>query len=311
MDQTIYVIKDGNENSYEDFVTQMKEAVSEYMADQAEVKIQRVCKNNGVYKVGISVLRKNLNISPTIYLENFYEEYQNGTQFGLLVGKLVKMVEECECPQNLDISFFTDYEKVRNKLMCKVINHSKNEELLREVPYVRFLNLSVVFYCEVEHFGVSNAGILIRKEHQERWGVTVETLYKDALTHMKEDYPPQISPIMDLLKECCPDEENLWEREKDIPMHVVTNQKRFYGASSMLYPNVWKDLAGELESNLAVLPSSVHELIVVPVSTSEEALKMEAMVREINHTQIDEQEFLSDQVYYYDRMSGRLRMAGV
>ena len=84
-------------------------------------------------------------------------------------------------------------------------------------------------------------------------------------------------------------------------MYVLSNQKRVFGAAGLLYDRVLSDAGVRLEDDFYVLPSSVHEVILVPdhVAGSEKELRI--MVHEVNHTQVEPEEILSESVYHYDR----------
>ena len=130
--------------------------------------------------------------------------------------------------------------------------------------------------------------------------------------------------MSELLKEY-PEEIELWEETAEwetkraergcmkhmdaIPMYVLTNDQKIFGAGVMLYKNVLKKVAERMKNNLAILPSSIHELIAVPVKGEAEAAAYESMVREINATQVACEDVLSDRVYYFERKSGRLVVA--
>jgi hypothetical protein len=89
--------------------------------------------------------------------------------------------------------------------------------------------------------------------------------------------------------------------ENRVPMYVLTNRSHYYGAACMLYPKLLKCIGEGLDSNFYVLPSSVHELIILQDLGMEDAATLMDMVKEVNATEVKEEEVLSDSVYYYDR----------
>lgn len=303
--------------TYEAFIEKATEAMKEYIGEDYHVTIQKVKKNNGIVLHGISVFGASRNISPTIYLEEFYEQYCKGNSFGEVMRNLIECYEAHVCHKNLDMSFFLDYEQMRTKIAYKLVNREKNEDLLSDVPYVPFLNLAVLFFCAIENEWIGNGTVLIRNNHLKMWNVTVDKIYEDAIRNTPLHYPVKICTMSDLIMEMmydvsCDNREKIttMEAQKEVaPMRILTNEQKVYGAAVMLYDGVMQKIADGLKSNLVILPSSVHEVIALPVINAKEALSMEEMVREINRTQVGAEEILSDQVYYYERATGRLSVA--
>ena len=141
---------------------------------------------------------------------------------------------------------------------------------------------------------IGSGMILVRESHLEMWHVDVETVYADAMENTPKNYPVRVYPMSELLKEY-PEEIELWEETAEgetkraergcmkhmdaIPMYVLTNDQKIFGAGVMLYKNVLKKVAERMKNNLAILPSSIHELIAVPVKGEAEAAAYESMVR--------------------------------
>ena len=308
------------ENTFEEFTKKVTNAFEAYIGSDAHVMIQKVKKNNGIVLTGLSVFGNGKNISPTIYLEEFYRRYGEGETFVRIMEEFIRCYENHLCDNNIDMAFYTKYEKVKNCLGIKIVNYEKNKELLKEVPHKTYLNLAVLFYCAVENLEIGSGIILIRENHLKMWNVNTETVYEDAMKNAVWKYPAKIYPMPELLKEFpealeWQEEEGgimklEWEDYMDaLPMYVLTNTQKIFGASVLMYDGVLKKVAGKLHSNLAVLPSSIHEVIAVPVQGMAEAAGYESMVREINETQLEAEDVLSDQVYYYERQSGKLMLA--
>lgn len=308
------------ENTFEEFTQKVVNAFEAYVGSDAHVMIQKVKKNNGIVLTGLSVFGNGRNISPTIYLEEFYRRYCEGETFSGVMEEFIQCYERHRCASNVDMSFYAKYEKVRKHLGIKVVNYDKNKELLKEVPHKTYLNLAILFYCAVENPEIGNGIILVKENHLKMWKVNIETLYEDAMKNAVWKYPVKVYPMPELLKEF--PETFEWQEEAEnrigsdweecmevFPMYILTNVQKVFGASVLLYEGVLKKVAGKLHSNLAILPSSIHEVIAVPVSGIVEAAGYESMVREINDTQMEAEDVLSDQVYYYERQSGMLTIA--
>lgn len=293
--------------TYEEFVEKTADAIRSYMGEESKVVVQKVRKNNGVMLTGISIFAKESNISPTVYLEEFYEKYKDGMPLGDIVRELIRCHETHICKSDLDISFYTDYEQVKSRLSCRLIHREKNRELLKEVPYQSYLNLAVVCFCQISNDEIGNGTILVRKCHLNLWEISKEELFRHARKNMQRLFPAKIYSMEELLA----DAQMLpVPREKEAPtMYVLTNEQKLFGAAAILYEGVLKELSDKVGSSMAILPSSVHEVIAVPVSDRADAASLEEMVQEINATQVHPEEVLSDQVYYYDCKKRKLELA--
>lgn len=321
---------------YGEFQEKVKRSVEEYMGDCVRVRIKEVYKNNGIRLHGLVLMREGSNIAPTVYLEQFYKDYENGREFSDVIMEIFRYCRSDSpvCEMNMD--FFTDYEKVKNGIFLKLVNREKNRELLEKVPYVPFLNLALVFYYSVVNEFIGNGSILICLEHLKTWGVDEKTLYQNAFENTREKMGIQLMDMREIIcglfrEQILEDlKRNGGEREKNVTeeeiedlvseakkvmipptsaqMYVLTNRMKNMGAVSMIYQEHLKPFAEKLRRNLFILPSSVHEVILVPDTGAESPAQLEKMVREVNSTQMDPEEILSDDVYYFDRETGKISL---
>ena len=209
-----------------------------------------------------------------------------------------------------------DYELAKEHIAYKLISREKNEKLLEEIPYIPYLDLAITFFCKIEHEELGCGAIQVRNEHMWMWGVTPEQLMEDARKNMRTLYPELVCTMPELLKSVEKEQEvpqemiEEVEKAKEIAMYVVTNAYKSYGAAVMLYEGIFDGLSERLKSSLAILPSSVHELIVLPVRSKEEAASLRDMVHEINTTRVEPEEVLTDSVYYYGKDARTVTLLG-
>lgn len=323
-----------------EFSKKMKRALQKHYGETVTVVLNEVTKNNGVILQGISIMEPDKNISPTIYMNSIFIEYQEGVTFTDCLKKVVNVYENSRTETNINMDFFTDYEKVKGRLVYKLINFEKNKELLDQIPYRKFLDLAIVFYCLVSNELIGNATVLIHHKHCKLWGITVEELYREAMENTPRLLPYEIQNMEDVIRtilidnlrreyvgaqteeqeeaERHPESSEEWLKqmvdqmigesteEEKVTMYVLSNQSRILGAACILYQNLMEKFAEEVEKDFYVLPSSVHELILVPVAEGEKALHLNHMVEEVNQTQLDTEEVLADHAYYYSRDTGKL-----
>lgn len=313
--------------NYSQFIIKIKEDIQERLGGDVSVETIHVPKNNGVMMQGIAIRRPGEKVVPTIYLERYYADYLEGRELNDILEDFLELYEEQGGIEAPDMDFYKDYKMVKERLAPKLINREKNRAMLKEMPHRDFLDMAVIFYCLVDSLQAGTAAILIKNEHLENWGVSVEQLYTDALENAEKMLPGRIQTMEELLSKMVLEEESsMWEwkekeedafptlegapREKEefgeIPLFVLTNSRRYLGAACILYSRVLEEFAGKKGENLFILPSSVHEVILLPESRVKSAENLLRMVVEVNRTQLAPEEVLSDAVYYYDRKSGEI-----
>lgn len=283
--------------SFKEFKEVIKEAVASKVT--GKVSIQKMQKNNGVVLNGLTILTEETNLSPTIYLENYYEYYkENGLDE--TVERIIETYERNKATEHIDISFFTDIEKVRSKIKMRLINYEKNKGLLKNVPHIRFLNLAIVFSAIVQVDKKGAASILIHNHHLELWGLDVDELYNIAMDNTKNDY--EITAMADVVRDIM-DEEFVAERmeEELFPMYILSNHVRLYGATGMIHTEILKKFMEEKQAQkLVIIPSSIQEVLLIPCEENAEMRDFNEMVKEVNATQLMPEEILSDNVYIFD-----------
>ena len=288
---------------FTNFTTLVQREVEKRAGENYRVKLNDVMKNNGVVLRGITLMQDDSNISPTIYLNPYYDAYENGdTTLGTVIDEVIDTYERNKINRSIDMKFFLNYETVRSRIIFKLINTEKNRELLRDVPYIPFHDLSIVFQCLVSEERFGNASILIHNVHLQLWKVNARELYECALenTPLLQGY--ELADMNTVLEEMKAlggiDDEEIEDMQQEVPMYVLSNKSRINGASCILYKDILKDFAMVVDKDLYVLPSSIHEVILLPSDGTQESVQLKEMVREINQSQVEKEEVLSDSVYY-------------
>ncbi len=307
-----------------EFCKKVKKSLGIYIGSGASVNIKQVMKNNGIVLHSIMVTEKERNVSPTIYLDGLHEAYEEGETFSKVMEEILQIYEESRMKKNMDMDFFLDYGRMAGQVVYKLIRYESNRELLSQVPYVRFLDMAVVFYCHVPGTGMDNATILIYNSHLELWGITKERLCRDAQKNTRRILPPRLLSIEEMMKEIfvqdlrqkCgeskDDEEWLAQTAGrimdslvgDVPrpaMYVLGNKRKLFGAAVILYEGILGEIAEAFGCGYFLLPSSVHEVILIPDDNRHNPEELWNMVCEINATQVAPEDVLTDSVYYFSR----------
>lgn len=272
---------------------------------EKSVIVQKLNKNNGIVLYGLTVLEDEINISATIYLEPYYEVYED-TGMEYIVDRLERVYEENKPEQSFDISKILDYESIKENLRAKLINYELNREFLKEVPHRRFLDLAIVAYIalEMEEEIEGNATITVKNNLQQTWKVDTEELIDTALDNIKEDVVvANMSEYVDM--SLFGNTENLFD------IYVLTNRLKLHGAVAMLQKDRLKQFSEELKKEtLTILPSSIHECLIINAEDEDKDTdELREMVKEVNETVVSDQDILSNNVYIYNRTTDKITIA--
>ena len=305
--------------TYQKFEETIVDSINDRLPKGHSLTLKPVNKNNGVVLHGLVINNGHCNISPTIYLDYYYDEYKKGQSVDFLASQIISQYQRFALEDDFDISFFTDYEKCKKNISYKLINYEKNKELLKDVPHIVYLDLAIVFYCLISNIDSrlkainesDTSSILIRNSHMEHWGVTVNDLFEVASVNTPKLLKSEIRNLADIVKELMEEsalspqleeDENLLEDSRQYPMYVLTNKIKLFGACCILYKNLLGEFANKLESDLYIIPSSIHEVLLVPKTIECDSEYLTDLIRQVNSTELDTQEVLSDHVYYYSRV---------
>ncbi len=282
--------------------------MSDALGDEYFCECRDVLKNNGKVYLGLVISKKGEKISPTIYLNSFFEEYKRGKSIKRITDSVVKVYKESVPETEVDLDFFTDFAEVSKKLCFKVINYEKNKKKLKDIPYRRVMDLAMVPLFYFEQKGMRSGYITIMKSHLKLWEISEDELWENVGESAPIVCPVKMREISEYLERLTGQ-----EIEGDICscIYVITNKDEHNGAGAAFYPGVLKELSDYHESDLYIIPSSVHECIVMPDFAGmmgPEAMK--DMIVEVNRDVVADEEVLSDNLYQYSREDDRLYICG-
>ena len=289
---------------YKNFVEYIKENAAYIAGEGGKIAINHVIKNNGREMDGLVIMEKDRDIAPTIYLDSFYEMYIQGENIEKIIRQIEIIYRENRDNITFDVNILKNFDTIKDKIVYKIVNHKSNEKLLEQVPHKRILDLAVVFYCLLDNCGGKGATALIYNNNLKNWNVTVDDVYKAALKNTPDLLHSRISSMSALFDKCGVSVDGKEVDLKDyVPsdMYVLTNETKINGAACILYDNVLYDFAQKLGKDLYILPSSIHEVILLPKLPIFEKNELINMVREVNTEGVAADEILSDNVYEYNR----------
>lgn len=302
----------------EEFMGMVKEAMQKHFEDDYTVMLDIVAKNNGQYRTGLVIKDKGINISPTIYLDSYYEEFRNGACLLELFGKIIRVYEEHRMCVDFDVNSLCSFEMVRERICFKVVNAGLNAQFLESVPHVLLHDLAVVFYVAVSMDVMGLASVSVNNRLAELWEMDADQLFCCAEANTQRLFPADVTDLLKFLSgkitgasgEEEPEVlEELFGCDRGyMPMYIATNREKTNGAAVMLYEGFLKGLAEKLDTDFYILPSSVHEILLVPVSADVKPEVLKDTVSFVNSQEVVPEEKLSDNIYYYNRLTDHVEM---
>ena len=290
---------------YNEFIDALMEVLEDEICNDVSVVMVETVKNNGYIRRGLTLKEKNVNVSPTIYLEEYYDLFKEGREIDKIANDILGCFYRNRLTRDLDMDFFTDYEKVKHQLFCKLINRDMNPMLLKQVPHEDFLDLAIVVYFKFDESALQGASILIKNEHIEKWGIDSSELLHNAKDNTRYNMELLAEDMNTLLKEMCGAVNPCpIIDESACRMQVVSNKERSLGAVFMIFPEVLEKIAKGFNSDLIILPSSIHEFIVVSANDSDDLEMYSEMVKTVNCENVRIEERLSDRAYLYRQLDG-------
>ena len=267
----------------------MVNGIAEYLLQYEieSIRLETVCHNNGVEHVGLVILLQGDYVSPTIYLEQYYQ-YMVRQQASLsdvleLVAKEYRRVEDClqrQEPLTVDL-----------------------DQMLANCPNIPFHDLGITFRYLVKMDEAGIASALIDYDSMEKSACTVEELYCMAKENTIRLFPPFLMRLDEFLRTRFP-QEHVYPEEPEV--YILSNRQFIYGATMLLYKDVVASFAEQMGKSVYIVPSSVNELLLCLTDAKKEKEMLENTLREVNEFVVPDTEFLSDAVYFYDKELGNI-----
>ena len=287
--------------NYDEFAEEIRKELSERTGQ--DVIVSSIMKNNDVVLKGLTI-RGDSNISPTIYLEKYYERYSDETMtFEEICDDIMDVNEEHKCPNfDFDIEDYTSWDKIKDRIKMRLVNRDRNAEYLKQLVHMIYGDLAIIFAVELEAnpFGVCGS-IKIRNEHAEMWDKTVGDLYEVAKNNMDEIVVTSIFDVISEMQALSGDEfADITPPEGAPIMYIATNPDKNCGAAAMLNEEVLKNFASD-HGSFYIIPSSIHEVIFLALNgCNQDSDEISAMIQGINCEIVNPDEVLGDHAYYYD-----------
>lgn len=278
--------------TYNEFKTRMTEDVKKYMDGNHpgyEVSLEKVAKVNRDFVEMIAISNKDTHEGPAIDVKELWDDAKRrGMSYEEMSREVMKRLDLTlkEVPEVV----IDDLNDFKSRAILTLINTEKNQNMLSYVPHREYYEFSIVYRIIVHEDEEATTSGIVTNEMLEKAGYTEEELYKFAYENTRKDV--NIS--------------------KMFGMYVLTTKRGMYGAASILFPEMIKEIADHYGCDLYLIPSSTCEWMAVPVRTisgSGGAAEVNEMIREANSVAVEEEEILGERCYYYDYKTGEIRVA--
>ncbi|MGX8714535.1 MAG: DUF5688 family protein [Lachnospiraceae bacterium] len=319
--------------TYDNFLNYIVNTFQMKLGPDSNVRIQKVIKNNNVHLEALTISREDEFAAPSIYLNGYYEEYEQGKPLGSIVADISDVYDYSRTSFHINSEDIVDFNRASRLIAYKLINARDNEAYLASVPHIPYHDLAIVFYLLLEGADHENATAVITTRHMNMWGSNLDALFDLACANTPRLLKPVFMPLRDMLRELlledlrkqasdarlhedlpedCELSEETLEGLADsmllelcgppgeIDMYCISNDRRLNGAAAILYPGFMKEVSLKLGGSYYLLPCSIHEMIALKDDKDIDPIALENMVVEINNKEVALTDKLSDTIYYYD-----------
>ncbi|MBA2214173.1 DUF5688 family protein [Sellimonas intestinalis] len=297
--------------TYEEFAQEIYRNIKKTLKGEYSVKMEELLKCNDCRKKQLIMERKGrggkVTAKPSVGLESFYEQYRSGGSVSECVRAILQLLKEAEEQAEAEqwCGILETWESAKTRVYPILLSQSRNQELLQELVWTPFLDLAV---CYVVMISMENGqgNVKIRNTHLATWGISEEELIAQAKkNNLEQGY--SLKRLDELARNTLMGEEtaNVNTIEEG-EMFVLTNKDICYGAAKLLCEPALKTLSGGRD--FYILPSSLHEVILLPEVSKVEKEDLNRMIREVNKTMVAEDDILSDHAYFYCAKNGRVEL---
>lgn len=285
---------------FEKFMTQTIDEMRDRFPD-ADIRMEGVSKLQGESYTGMTVRPKNSDIGATLNLKDFCEALGSGLSVEDVLGMIAHAVDNAiRNMPHYDARVLADYDRMKDTLTINLVPVGGNEEKLSQIPHRNVADLAIVYRFEVESNAQNTASILVTNDMLTIYDITADQLHTDAMESAVRNHPAKLQNMNDIMRDMMGGMSDFFDADEPSPIWVATVDDGQRGAGVIQYPGFLDQAAETLGGDFYVLPSSVHEVLLVVDDGSMELDHLEEMVRSVNEVEVSPAERLSNNVYHYD-----------
>ena len=297
---------------YEDFKTNLLKAVEEELESRGIEDIS--CKFSNVDspegktdRMMVSVGSSKMSMAFRIL--EIYKDVNAGENILKAAEKMVNTIEAnisvIKTKEQEVKDFVGDYDQVKEHTYLRLI--PGDSPILKDTPHKMIKDMALVVNIHLENFSDQNGRscVVVSKPLLEMYGIDEAQLFADAKNNSVENEPVKLVPLGDMIKSLIETEELPTPEEAGITTYIATNNSGFQGASIIAYPD-FADKLSDIGKDFWILPSSVHEFILIKDDGKAKAKDLNAMVRNVNETVLEPRDILSFQCYHFNAITKEL-----
>ncbi|MBQ6314233.1 MAG: hypothetical protein IJI11_01370 [Mogibacterium sp.] len=309
----------------QDFIREGRKAALRHFEDSGiqdvEISETEVVKANDCRLYGVSVRFDDMMAGANVYMDDLFEEYQKGADFDELIEEFVSRCEYAldVPPPLLAQSEDMEFEDVKNRLTLKLLDVRNNLSYMNGKPYIDVGNgLALIAVINCERSITSEWAISVTNDLLDIMDVDKETLLTEAMKNTQELEPAELVSLTEFFMRTVQMGEkstNLLEEEMTDEIRAgggafcLSNRSKCQGAAALFYPGVMDRISEVISSGYYVIPSSIHELIIVPDNSRVKAEDLAYLLDEGNRSVVEREDILSCNIFHYDKDKSQLRIA--
>ena len=257
--------------------------------------LKTVIKDNDLKQTGIIIRREESNVYRAIYIEQYFKAYEAGEDMDKILEDIADVCAKTDDKDLFDVNRITDFERVKGMSIPRLFNREQNSMTLAKGPYSALANLVVRILFNLDKGAASK---LVTYDLMKIWGVETEGLHELAARNMTRLTPGTFRGMSVVMNALCGGKTDVLDSENEM-FFVLSNEGGWYGAFAVLDDKIMKNVVERVGEEFYVLPSSVHELLVVSLNMGMDVGQLKEMVTSINASEVTPEERLSDYVYRY------------
>lgn len=255
-----------------------------------------------------------------VHVKELFEELSKGTSFNSIVNSSVEDIKQIQ-EQSLykETKKIWDYETAKDSLFIRLLNYDDNSKELSNAVYKRIGDIAQVLYMKVSECDGNIMSTKIFKSVVEKWkedGLTLseDNILEEALRNTERMYPPRIyrwdqmlfNPEYEGEEFMSPGTEEVISQ--DLIGNCLTTAKKTNGAVAIFYPGVAERFAGVLDSDLYLVFTSVHE-VMVHKADAVDAVDLSIILQDTLEEATPKEDFLTRKIYKYEKDTHRFLCA--
>lgn len=293
---------------YETFKTELIAVITKKLEAPYKVETYKAFKN-GKEIDAFTIRQKDTQATPTFYFKNLIEDYRNGSSVADIAEDVLEMYFFAAKNSPINIDECQDFNVQKSNICYKVVNKESFKDQLPLIPHIDFFDLAIILYSVLSINDKNEMSFIVTNDMVKVWDTTPQELFILATKNTPRLFPINITSLNALMFQfSIPQYETISDTIENLPhdyVYAITNEYSRNGFAGIFYPGVLKCL-GKRFGNFYLLPSSIHEALIIPEGTDMSPQQLMEMVHGVNTEVVSPDEYLSDSVYQYSVENDRL-----